>query len=70
MFSILRRQPKIKSGRHMSRCVPSLRKHNWVCMEPESQWHRLQCADCGFTDSEITLHVNQPTQKKELAGAR
>lgn len=69
MFSLLRRKQVIKNGRHLRSCVPNRRKHNWVCMEPESQWHRLQCADCGFTDSEITLHVNQPTQKKELVGA-
>lgn len=69
MFSLLRRKPIIKNGRHMSRCVPSRRKHNWVCADPEGQWHRLKCADCGFTDSEVTLHTRETSPQKELVGA-
>lgn len=70
MFSLLRRKQTIKNGRHMSRCVPNRRIHNWVCADPDGKWHRLKCADCGFTDSEVSLHVRKPAQEKELVGAR
>lgn len=69
MFSIRRRKQVIKNGRHVTRCVPSRRMHNWVCADPEGQWHRLKCAECGFTDSEVSLHVRETPRQKNLVGA-
>lgn len=69
MFAFLRRKQTIKNGRHLRSCDPNRRKHNWVCANPEGPWHRLKCADCGFTDSEVTPHIRETAPQKELVGA-